>query len=330
MSAANPPAQPQPPVAAELVSAAGAVHKRSLQGAFAELVHALEDETDNVPYGVIVTSEDDTPTAAQVWQACLNAWKRIVRFLERTPPTQLRKAHWSAELDWPQDLRLVSPDQHRERRVFISFARSVESNAALKASVGDVYLLLTRSKLEEMLPTGFEGSFADERLLIQVKARLIDRPREHQQPAPVRDRDFDLNQPAAPADASTLAWRQWFIDNVRCLTAADIARECGHQARNTSATASRWTGEGKIFCVRHGGQFLYPAFQFRNGHPHPLVARILHELGSDPTGWDQAFFFATPNANLAGDKPMERLNDNTREDELVRLAYRYSHPADVF
>jgi hypothetical protein len=57
-------------------------------------------------------------------------------------------------------------------------------------------------------------------------------------------------KPSSQLDGRTLSWRQKFVDSVRCLTAEEVATECGHGAKNTSATASRWKDQGKIFAVK--------------------------------------------------------------------------------
>jgi hypothetical protein len=325
----------EPPYVAELVSAAGAVLKCSLEGALEKLIGALEDKSEKAPYCAIVTQRDKTPSAAQAWRSCLTAWNRVEQFLESTPGEELRKTHWMSELEWPEDMRLVFPIRDEEiHRKASDIARFYvdKSHPRLSLPVEDVFLLLTPSKLEEMLPTRLTGVLADECVLIHVigegsvKSRWYPTGKRRSEESLAHSHsDEDL-----PADGPTLAWRQWFVKTVKCLTATQVAEEGGHQAKNTSATASRWSSEGKIFCVRHAGQLLYPAFQFRHGQPLPVIARVMRALGKDPTGWDYAFFLATPNAYLGGDRPMDRLHDSKMEEELVRLADRHSHPADVF
>ena len=320
---------------AELVSAVGEVRKYSLHGALEKLLGALEEKGENTPYCAIVTQQQHSPpTAAQAWRSCLSAWNRLGRFLESAPSDSLRKTRWITELKWPEDLRPVSPVRHGEVhrkaddivRLYFDTARHTH-----RVPKEEVFLLITPGKLKEMLPTRFTGLLADECVLIHV----MDEPGEsaprqpviHISPALPVTSSHATDDP--PADESTLAWRQRFVKTIKCLTATQVAEDVGHQAKNTSATASRWTKEGKIFSVRHAGQLLYPAFQFRHGQPLPVIARILHALGEDSTGWDYAFFLATPNAYLGGDKPMDRLHDSKMEDELVRIADRHAHPADV-
>jgi hypothetical protein len=71
-------------------------------------------------------------------------------------------------------------------------------------------------------------------------------------------------------------------------------------------------------------------FQFKQGKPRTMVARILQALGGDSTDWDRAFFFAEPNVYLNDARPMDRLDDQKMEGKLVQLANRHAHPADVF
>jgi hypothetical protein len=80
----------------------------------------------------------------------------------------------------------------------------------------------------------------------------------------------------------------------------------------------------------YGGKQHYPQFQFKHGEPRPIVAQILEALGEDVTGWDRAFFFATPNSYLDDARPMDRLNDKSMEELLVQVAARHAHPADIF
>lgn len=325
-------AHTEPPLVAELVSAAGEVREYSVQGALEKLIGALEERSETAPYCAIVTPKDNPPTAAQAWRSCLGAWNRVAQFLETVPRESLCKTHWTSELHWPADLRLVSPVQHGDAhakasdiaRLYFDTSRPTPSKLA-----DAVFLLLTPRKFEEMLPTRITKLLADERVLIFVDGLDEFKGYRPGNPPPERPLTLSHSDDSPPADRPTLAWREWFVKTVECLTAAQVAQEGGHQAKNTSATASRWTSEGKIFSVRHAGQLLYPAFQFRHGQPLPVIARILRALGNDPTGWDYAFFLVTPNAYLGGDRPMDKLHDNKMEEQLVRLADRHSHPADV-
>src|SRR5262249_38385608 len=139
--------------------------------------------------------------------------------------------------------------------------------------------------------------------------------REPEAPAYVSQRG-DSDDDDAPG-GPTLAWRSAFMRDVPTWTAQELQEQTGHTAKNKAALASRGSNEGKIFAVKWGGKFRYPQFQFRHGEPRALIAKILRALGDGSGAWDQAFFFAAPNAYLGGNKPMERLDDKQMELELV-------------
>ena len=117
--------------------------------------------------------------------------------------------------------------------------------------------------------------------------------------------------------------RARFLSDTACLTSKEIARNAGHQAANASVTGSRWKQQGKIFSVPSRGSELYPAFQFREGQPHPSVAKILRELPKQMSPWQIAFWFTSSNGWLRGAAPADRLDD---EEAVVKAAHRESEP----
>jgi nucleoid DNA-binding protein len=117
--------------------------------------------------------------------------------------------------------------------------------------------------------------------------------------------------------------RARFLSDVACLTSKEIAQNAGHQAANASVTASRWKQQGRIFSVPSRGSELYPAFQFREGQPHPAVAKILRELPKQISPWQIAFWFTSSNGWLRGATPADRLD---REEDVVTAARRESEP----
>jgi hypothetical protein len=117
--------------------------------------------------------------------------------------------------------------------------------------------------------------------------------------------------------------RARFLSEVACLTSKEIAQNAGHQAVNASVTGSRWKQQGRIFSVPSRGSELYPAFQFREGQPHPAVAKILRELPKQMSPWQVAFWFTSSNGWLRGAAPADRLDD---EEAVVKAAHRASEP----
>ena len=121
-----------------------------------------------------------------------------------------------------------------------------------------------------------------------------------------------------------LELRSAYLEETPTLTAAQIHRMSGLNSKNTSVPASRWKSEGKTFSVRVGGRDLYPAFQFEDGSPRPVVRDVLAALPQAMTAWQKALWFASGNGWLDGDEPQQRLHDG----ELVVAAARHlSEPA---
>jgi hypothetical protein len=117
--------------------------------------------------------------------------------------------------------------------------------------------------------------------------------------------------------------RQRFLREVPCLTSAAVAAAAGHNSRNASVTASRWKQQGKIFSVSAQGRDLFPAFQFRDGAPHPTVARVLAALPANRSAWAIAFWFVSGNGWLGGPAPCDRLDD---AEAVVMAAQREAEP----
>ena len=93
--------------------------------------------------------------------------------------------------------------------------------------------------------------------------------------------------------------------------------------RTPASQASRWKQQGRVFSVPSRGSELYPAFQFREGQPHPAVTKILRELPKRMSPWQIAFWFISSNGWLRGAAPADRLGD---EEAVVKAARRESEP----
>lgn len=126
----------------------------------------------------------------------------------------------------------------------------------------------------------------------------------------------------------TLEWRQEFMRNYPSWTSAEVATQSTSTARNRAAIASRWQRENRIFGLRYQAQQYFPQFQFQDGTPVPIVGEVIKTFPEHATGWDLAFFFTTPNANIGGRKPLELIKTNP--DRVLSLAHAFAHPADVF
>lgn len=118
--------------------------------------------------------------------------------------------------------------------------------------------------------------------------------------------------------------RSRYLQETPLLTGAEVRAASGLNPRNRSEPASRWKREGKLFAVRRSGVDHYPAFQFADGAPRPVVKEILAALPKNMTAWQIAMWFASGNGWLDGDEPQERLPD---PDAVVEAARRLADPA---
>ncbi|MBV8441698.1 MAG: hypothetical protein JO312_14265 [Hyphomicrobiales bacterium] len=115
---------------------------------------------------------------------------------------------------------------------------------------------------------------------------------------------------AMPAiDRDNAAAQAAFLKRWPVLTAEAVAKQADHASSNRSATASRWKKAGKIFGVRVSGRDAYPSFQFQDGRPRPIIAKVLAALPETMTGWQSAFWFTGSNSWLEGSLPVDLLTD---------------------
>src|SRR5450631_931114 len=91
------------------------------------------------------------------------------------------------------------------------------------------------------------------------------------------------------------------------VSALDIGADRG--AKNQPSTASRWVKEKKVFAIEFQGQKWFPRFQFQDGRPIPAVSQILKVFPEHAPGWELAYFFAAPNANISGRRPVDILKE---------------------
>lgn len=114
--------------------------------------------------------------------------------------------------------------------------------------------------------------------------------------------------------------RARFVEEFPCYSSREVAELAGHEAANASATATRWKKAGRIIGLPWKGSDLYPAFQFSEGRPRPIIGRLIEALiGMSP--WQIAFWLTSSNSWLGGAAPLDRLGE---EDAVVGAATRES------
>jgi hypothetical protein len=109
--------------------------------------------------------------------------------------------------------------------------------------------------------------------------------------------------------SDNLELRDRFVAEVPQLTSAEIGAQAGLKTKNPYATAARWKKTGDIFSVQHRGKEYFPAFQFREGRPHPTIKEALATLPPRLSSWQRAFWFVSTNGWLGDKAPADVLDD---------------------
>lgn len=121
----------------------------------------------------------------------------------------------------------------------------------------------------------------------------------------------DLAEARGALAIDNLAIRDRFIAETAPLSSIAVGVGAGAASRNLYATAARWKKAGDIFAVQHRGTEYFPAFQFRDGRPHPAVKPVLAALPPIMSPWQRAFWFVSANGWLADRVPADTLDDAT-------------------
>ena len=96
-----------------------------------------------------------------------------------------------------------------------------------------------------------------------------------------------------------------------------------YTAEDIQGPSAKWKREGRIFAVQHDGKYLFPAFQFADGEPLPIIRKILEALPEDMCPWETAFWFESGNGWLGGEVPQECLKN---ESEVIDAAEQLAKP----
>ena len=76
--------------------------------------------------------------------------------------------------------------------------------------------------------------------------------------------------------------------------------------------STKWKREGRVFAVHDGEKDLFPAFQFADGKPLPVIKKILEVLPDYLSPWQTAFWFESGNGWLGGKTPRECLKNESK------------------
>ena len=111
--------------------------------------------------------------------------------------------------------------------------------------------------------------------------------------------------------------RATYLKTTKLYTAEDI------RALNPSAPSTKWKREWRVFAIQDGEKDLFPAFQFADGKPLPIIKEILEALPDYLSPWQTAFWFQSPNGWLDGKNPQKCLKN---ESEVNYAAEQLAKP----
>ena len=155
------------------------------------------------------------------------------------------------------------------------------------------------------------------------RRRLSDRNIELMVESILSDTPRDDIHAALEMDNADL--RAEYLQETPMLTGTEVRAASGLSPKNASEPASRWKREGRVFAVRHAGKDLYPAFQFSDGQPRPVIKQVLAVMPSSATAWQIALWFASGNGWLDGAEPQTCLDAT---DEVVEAARDFANPVE--
>ena len=117
--------------------------------------------------------------------------------------------------------------------------------------------------------------------------------------------------------------RATYLQTTELYTAEDIWEQAAKKPTNPSEPSTKWKREGRVFAIQDGGKDLFPAFQFADGEPLPIIQKILEVLPDYLSPWQTAFWFESGNGWLGGKTPRECLKN---ESKVIDAAEQFAQP----
>jgi hypothetical protein len=161
-----------------------------------------------------------------------------------------------------------------------------------------------------------------ERLVRLLAQRLTATEGEMEREAKVLDAMLPPVEALTDAATTQLRWnalaRRNALQEFGALTSAQLAEMRGANTTNPHATTGRWLTADRVFAIETPSGRLFPAFQFAQGEPRPVIRRALTALDHQLRGWELLAWFTGSNGHLAGARPVDRLDE--APDEVVAAA----------
>lgn len=120
-----------------------------------------------------------------------------------------------------------------------------------------------------------------------------------------------------------IAWNE----AARAEALAEFGALTTDQIRVGTDSIQRMTADRLVFAVDGPGGPLLPAFQFSDGEPRPIIARVLNALAGQLHGWEFLLWFTGSSGFLDGARPVDRLSD-APDDVVAAAAYQASLSED--
>ncbi len=161
-----------------------------------------------------------------------------------------------------------------------------------------------------------------QRLAEMLSRRLSDAQGEATREAQVLDAMLPPVETLTDVAATQLRWnalaRESALREFGAWTSGQLAELRGAQTSNPHTTASRWLTAKRIFAVETPAGRLFPALQFTDGEPRPVIAEVLAALAGQLHGWELLLWFTASNGYLHGERPVDLLA--IRPDDVVAAA----------
>lgn len=114
--------------------------------------------------------------------------------------------------------------------------------------------------------------------------------------------------------------REKFIKRVPTWTRPELRKYLENCGYTGTESIDSWLGDGIIFSVKHQRKEYFPQFQFAEGRPLKVVARILKVMKNKRKPWEIAHWCVAPNGWLDDDRPIDVLEDEAARDVLLDAA----------
>ena len=114
--------------------------------------------------------------------------------------------------------------------------------------------------------------------------------------------------------------REAVLNSAEWLTAAQMAEHARLSESNPSALLNKWKSDGLIFAINHLNTDYFPAYGLdpTTFRPAKALADVIATFQGTKDAWGLAYWFASANGFLGGNRPQDLLR--TAPDEVIAAA----------